>query len=483
MIAQTKLEAERQTDETPNTAGSPSRVSARALLIALIVGLLLCAVTPYNDQYIGATFIAGNFFPIGALAVVLVIVVIVNPLIKHLGGAHQRFSRAELITIWSLIAIISGLPSSGLMRYLIAPIAAPHYYATSLNGWERSIIPQMPSYLILNDKQAARSFFEGLRPEEAIPWHAWMVPLSVWSVFVACLIGCFFCLSTLVRRQWVENERLTFPLVQVPLLISQEPEAGQSFNTLMRSRSLWWGVALVTVLHTVKGLHIFAPTVPDIATTWNTNNFFTAKPWSDLGIALNIYPLVIGFAYFVPSEVSFSLWFFYLVFKAQTLIGTQFGVDGSWTRYGGCLGPAYVSYQEAGGTLAVSIWILWTMRAHLKSILRSVFSRTTLIDDRNEPMSYRAAFWGLCISVVGLYTWLSAVAHVPSVLAACIVFGALTVFVLISWLVAQGGVLFCLAGFPPPRCSPFWRAAPISTPPHSQPPPWPSMLDGLMSAS
>ncbi len=47
-----------------------------------------------------------------------------------------------------------------------------------------------------------------------MPWAIWAAPLLYWAIF-----GLAFglCLMVIVRRQWVEHERLAYPMIQLPL--------------------------------------------------------------------------------------------------------------------------------------------------------------------------------------------------------------------------------------------------------------------------
>jgi hypothetical protein len=40
--------------------------------------ILLCAITPYNDYKVGATYLAGNQFPVGAIFALLLLCAPVN---------------------------------------------------------------------------------------------------------------------------------------------------------------------------------------------------------------------------------------------------------------------------------------------------------------------------------------------------------------------------------------------------------------------
>lgn len=418
-------------------------VTPRAFALGIALSMLICAILPYNDYYVAATYLSGNFFPISALAGMLLIVLLINPLLIALGRRKQIWTAPEIMTVWTMMLVTVGIPSSGLMRYFIPHLVAPHYYATPVNGWDAKIISHLPSKLFVSDPVAVTGFFEGLHRGQPIPWHAWYGPLAWWGVFIAFLFVGFFSLSTIVRRQWAENEKFSFPLVQLPVLLAEEPSPGYKFNTLLRSPLLWLAVGLVTAIHTVKGIHLFFPTVPDIPLLWHSQDWLTTAPWNSVNdIQIAIYPLIIGFAYLLPGEVCLSLWLFYLLFKAQVLLGTMYNWDMSTTGVGYSMGPAFVTYHETGGVLMMGVWLLYSMRAHLRSVWRKALFNDKSVDDSAEPTSYRFAVFGAIVSFVGMFVWLTAVADVQPVMAFGILTGAFIVFLMLSWLVAQAGLLF-----------------------------------------
>jgi hypothetical protein len=232
--------------------------------------------------------------------------------------------------------------------------------------------------------------------------------------------------------------------------LAESPAPGHKFNTLLRSPLLWVGVGIVTCIHTVKGLHLFFPTIPDIQLVWNTQSFVTTLPWSGINdVQIAIYPLIIGFAYLLSSEVCLSLWLFYLLFKAQVLMGTVYNWDMSTTGVGYSMGPAYVTYHETGGVLMMGVWVLYSMRNHLKAVWRKAVFNDRGVDDSDEPTSYRFAVFGSIASFVGMFAWLTAVANVQASMAFGILAGAFIVFLMLSWLVAQAGLLFVTHTFVP----------------------------------
>ena len=99
--------AEPQRDAYPNGRGA---VTPRAVIIGLVCALFLCAVTPYNDFKVAATYIAGTQFPIGALFVLFFLATAVNVGLRRFAPRFV-FRPGELVTVWTLIAVASGLPS------------------------------------------------------------------------------------------------------------------------------------------------------------------------------------------------------------------------------------------------------------------------------------------------------------------------------------------------------------------------------------
>lgn len=62
-----------------------------------------------------------------------------------------------------------------------------------------------------------------------IPWGAWLSPLAIWSIPVMLVLFGFLCLATILRRQWADNEKLPFPLAQLPLEFIQSQPGKENF--------------------------------------------------------------------------------------------------------------------------------------------------------------------------------------------------------------------------------------------------------------
>jgi hypothetical protein len=438
--AHPETDARLRSRETETTA--PKAVSPRAIVIGLLCAAFFCAITPYNDFKIAATYIAGTQFPIGAVFIVFLLSFLVNGIL-HSIAPRKVFSRGELLTIWTLILVASGLPSSGMMRYFIPHIVALKYMSNGSNGWEDKIWRDMPEWLKFHDQAAADAFFKGYPlGQEHVPWGAWVGPLAAWVPLALLFLLATFCLAAILRRQWVENEKFSFPLVTLPVLLADEPRPGHRVNDLLRHPLLWLGVGLSTVVHTVRGLHLLYPSIPDIQMTWSLNDYLTVRPWDQLGwMPLNIYLLVIGIAYLLPAEVCFSLWFFFWFVKGERLLGVQY----NWLMPGprGYGDVQFHSLQAYGGGIALILWTLWTGRRHFADVWEKATGgpRAGQIDDASELISYRGALTGLAVAYGGILLWMT-LAQVPLFMSILTLLTMTLALVVISWVVCQAGMLF-----------------------------------------
>ncbi len=422
---------------------TPPGVTTRAVIIGIVFALLLCAFTPYNDFKIAATYIAGTQFPIGAVFVELILVGVVNVLLRRF-RPKSAFNRGELLTVWSLILVASGLPSSGMMRYFLPQIAAPHYMSDATNGWESKIWATIPEWMKITDTAAATAFAKGYpRGSEHIPWDAWARPLFFWSILAFLFLMASFCIASLIRKQWIENEKFSFPLVALPMLLAEEPEQGRLAPPLLRSPLFWLATLGVTALHTMRGLHTLYPSVPGIVIHWDMWSVFTSPPlsWTN-PIDFFIYPLVIGISYLLSAEVCFSLWFFHLFYKMEIFIGAVYNID----MPGPVAGYSYKQFHSLeafGGGVALLLWTAWSARRHIADVWEKATNgpRAKDIDDSSELMSYRATMFGLIFSYVGIgiFLYLGGLNLVMILLSLITLTLALVV---ISWVVCQAGLLF-----------------------------------------
>ena len=412
------------------------KITLRAFIIGIVWVIVQTMIIPYNSVYIRGSKLAGNHFPAGAMIVLLFMTFVVNAILRKV-KLGSELGPGELLTVWIMLVAASSMPSVGFGRLLFPCLVAPIYFASPENDWDNILHQYIPKWLIVRDKIAIDDFYEGSFGG-SVPWGAWLGPLALWSVFGFLIFFVMICLAVILRKQWIEREKFTFPLVQIPVEVVGTQ--GASPTAFFKNRIVILGAAIPFVLHLINGLHRYLPNVPAIPTVFNVYEAFTEKPWITLrwwpAVRIMIYPSVIAITYLLTLEVSLSLWLFFLLFKLQYIIMDVLG----WR-----INPwVSASRQVMGGFLVFTVTVFWASRAHLKDILLKTFTRRSNVDDSQEPLSYPAALLGavggfillviLC-SIAGVTTWVAV-----GVLAAVFV-----ITIPLTWMVVNGGLLLIQA--------------------------------------
>jgi len=399
-------------------------------------------VTPYNDFLVGGTYLAGNHLPIAVVFSVTVLILIVNVLLKKIKPGME-LSAAELTIIWGMMLVASGIPSSGFMRYLIPLLVSPFYFATAENEWADLFHHHLPDWMVVSDAKAVLYFYEKLPDGEAIPWGAWLKPIVAWSGFTLVFFFVTICLCVILRKQWVEHERFSFPLVQLPVDMFQAPAGNELINRFFKNRAMWIGFTIPVVLHGLRGLHLYFPSIPNPPVFFPIARYFTEKPFSALAwwpsVQFFIYPSVIAVVYLLTLEISFSFWFFFLLTKMETVLIYATGSKiNSWT---------FQQNQQMGGFLVFIGFIIWIGKDHFKNAFSALFGKKT-IGDQNEPLPYAWASAGLIcgLLLLTLMCMLAGMSFWVAVFMLVLFLGLQTVM---TWMVANGGLLFVLYSFLP----------------------------------
>ncbi len=368
---------------------------------AFVLGLLLIPLIIFWVEY---TEIVANGPEMAAMALptavifMLFVLVALNLVVKRLMPT-RAFSQAELLTVFSMNAVAVCISGIGQMQFLTPILVGWMYYATPSNGWANRFFRFVPRWAV-PDQSVVADYYAG-RSTLLTPAHllGWAQPVAVWTGFILVMMACLFCINVLIRRQWVERERLVFPIVQIPLAITQDGGSGP----IWRSKLLWAGAAVPFVLEIMAAIHFtWLPTMPYVPikpeAALQIDHYVTAKPWSAIGYTtLSFYPFAIGLSYLLPLDVSFSCWFFYWLTKMENIGATVFGFRDAGAGAALARVP-YTDEQAAGAWIGLALFSLYLARPHLAAAWRKAFRGDTSVDDSDEPLSYRAAYLGLFVS-------------------------------------------------------------------------------------
>ncbi|NPV48946.1 MAG: hypothetical protein HPY69_18550 [Armatimonadetes bacterium] len=281
----------------------------------------------------------------------LVLLVGLNVLLGRLRPSW-RFTMAELLTVYIMLAVSCTVATLDYVVNWIRMIGWGAWFASDENKWEQVVFPHVPRWTLMWDRDVLRGFFEGGTLYRGDVLAAWAGPVAVWLLFMLLCCGLFLCLTVMVRRAWIEETKLSFPTVRLPLSV-----LGLDAPGFWLSRAMWAGAGLTLINGTLNGLAQLYPSLPHLPTAAHPLNFVT-PPWNAIGwTPVSVYPFAIGLAYFVPLDVLFSCWFFYLFQKAQAIGGTAAGLH---KVPGFPFGPE----QAIGGWLAYAGLLLYLTRAH-----------------------------------------------------------------------------------------------------------------------
>lgn len=306
----------------------------------------------------------------------------------------SSLSNSEILIIYVMINMSSGMAAHGFMQLLLPIMGHAFWYATPENDWANLFQRYLPTWLTVQDKKALIDHYTGNSTLYTVEHlKAWIIPVSFWTGFIFVFVFLMICINVIVRKQWVEQEKLAYPIIQVPYEL-----IGQS-SSFLSNKLLWIGFAIAASLDIMNGLHSLIPAVPYIhLKLTDMGRYFTAKPWNAIGwLPISFYPFVIGLAFFIPLDLSFSLWFFYLFWKMQRVLWYVLGfssAEGSFSGY------KSIIEQSSGAYLALFFVAMWVSRKHLWLVLKRVFTNKPVIDDSSEPVSYRTATAGLIIGGV-----------------------------------------------------------------------------------
>ncbi|MBM3947042.1 MAG: hypothetical protein FJ315_06555, partial [SAR202 cluster bacterium] len=377
-------------------------MTPRALAAGLGLTVLLCWWVAYSEIRTTTTEITCTSLPIGVLF--LLFCVCCGNLVVNRLRPRWALSGPELAVIYILMAVGSAVSGIGLIGFMTPSLAAPAYFGAESAGWD-AFQGALKPWLVPTDRDALRTFFAG--NSTLYDWRnfqPWAVPLTVWGLFLVLLFGTTLCLCTLLRRQWVQRERLAFPIVELPLEMTARRGG---FRALLANRAFQIGFLIPCLLQSLNSLNYLYPSLPALPVKPTGNGpldlgpLFKDRPWNSLGyFPLGFHPSTIGLSFLLAVEVSFSCWFFYLLRKLEVVFCVAVGWGEAGTL-GASAGWPRFQEQGAGAWLAIGLTSLWLARSSLGEAVRNAL-RPPARPDPAAPMSDRAAVVGFLAGGAGL---------------------------------------------------------------------------------
>ena len=318
--------------------------------------------------------------------------------------------------------------------------------------------PRMLADPSANETVALDGFVNGLGtgdeaiPFRKVPWWAWRRTLLFWLPLILTLCAGITGLALVIHRQWSTHERLPYPTIEFARAIL--PAEGQAQSPIFRNRLFWIGTVGVFLLHMNNYAYVWWPEyLVRIQTRFNFYPLLEIFPIfkrSGIGIWTMFYPnlyfTVIGFAYFLSTDVSLSLGiapYVYAIFVGF-LTGYGVSINGSFLQ------PYLGSFFYAGSYAAMFLVLVYTGRRYFSS----VFRRGLFLRGGDAVESY--AVWGARTFLVAAVLFVYQLTRVGLCweLAALYTLVMTMLFVVISRLLAEAGVFYLHAYFFP--CAVLW---------------------------
>ena len=414
--------------------------SWRSVIVGTVLSLFIGLSLPYTNMIIKGGLLAHNHNTPAALFVFFLFVGMAHTVIAAIKRSWG-FTRGELATIYVMVMVATSIPTIGFSENLLPIIAGYSYYSTVENNWADTFHGLLPAWAVPQDTEAIRHFYEGLPVGASIPWDTWLEPLFWWVVLILAVYWSSACSMVIVRRQWMEREKLLYPLVQVPLEMIRD-EGNSILKPFFKNPVMWIGFSVPFLLGSYHALHAYFPVIPPIVTFGGQGPFI-----AELTVFRGTTPLVvmlnfglIGFAYLLSRDVALGLWLFCLLAVLQRGIFNVLGIVSTETlsRFANNSGP-FLAHQAMGAMIVLVFAGLWTGRDHFCDVFRKAFGRGDNVDDGDEVMSYRVAVLGLSggLAVISIWMWQ---AGLPLWLVPIFLLAVFVIFVILTRAVVEGGV-------------------------------------------
>ncbi len=408
-------------------------ISYIALYVDLVVKQMPMGVLQFAPGAVGAFFIVYGAIRLGKRLRLL-----------------RWLNAADLLTLYFMLFIGVFVCTRGLLEKMIPALVYPVGMANGTNGYRGLLLPHLNPLLVVGDprgepqQRAALGFFSGL-PRQAVPCAEWILPCAVWFGLFLLVIVSFVCMASLLRRQWSDVEKLPFPLTVLPLEIFDDRTAQAFFQ----NKLTWAGIALPFIVYGVNGLHQSYPAIPQIPLAFESlQSVLTEPPWNTMQfVSVYVSFAAIGFAYLLPTDLLFSLWFFFLLTRLGDVAGASYNLDMPGMPSYPC--RAYLGYQAAGAYTALAFTFFYAGRRVYGQAIREGLRFEKSADDADALVPRRAAVWGILFTFAGILAW-SVWAGISLWLAAAVwgIYLFVTALVL-TRSVSQAGLLMTETSFRP----------------------------------
>ena len=339
----------------PELVPAPQSVTGRAVFLGFVGAVavaILQVVARVRPQTVVLPFQSVLTLFSGPVLWLFFLAVVNAPLKRW--RPKWAFRAGEFATVYGLTTVAAAVAAYDEAQYLLPTYVYP--FRESQNDAMGPFRQYIPTWMVPQTLEVIAPYHAGndtfWRPALL---RAWAVPLLVWTGWLFVLGATMWAWNVILRRRWVEQDRLTFPCLQLPLEICREEGFGGRVGGLL----FWLGFGVSALLESLDKIHARYPNVPLIELGYQANALLDGlpAPWNALSPMTLIWSTIhLGVCYLIPTDILFSGWFFYVVRKLLEVFGYAQG----WRELGwDAKGFPYTRAQAAGdrgvGTVSAAI--------------------------------------------------------------------------------------------------------------------------------
>ncbi len=372
-----------------------SRFTWRAVALGTMLSLFMAIGAPYSRYVLGSSPMVFTSLSWGVVISWLLLLLVDMWVLRRIPG-WKPLSAAEMVLIFIMASVGSSATTTEAAGTMVTMIGGIHYFGSPENRWHETFGHMLPLWQVPTDARSAVTWlFDGVPRGKPYPWGDWLVPLFWHGSFTAAFFLVQFAFVALLRKHWVEHERLTFPIMQVPLELISQPKPGEWTPPWARPRLFWIGFLIPFAFYVLQLLHWFWPVVPQIPTDLGQISFGPEFP----ALSMQLFWPVIGISFFANTEVIFSLFFFTVLGVLSMGWLQRLGIDVG-------LAQQPMQWLNTGALMAMVVWFLWQARGHLLSAARRALGKREGDDDSGELLSYRTAYLMAIGSFLYIVLWM-----------------------------------------------------------------------------
>ncbi len=207
-----------------------------------------------------------------------------------------------------------------------------------------------------------------------VPWGQWGGILLRWMLLAGLTYVMFMTFNVLIFRQWAHNEKLIYPLAELPMFLAGHGSGTASGGVpgVFLNGLFWVGFAISGSVMGYNAL-VMSDLIPGLNPLDISNQWAPYLPDTPLRGLLHgrysnfsIFFTMVGLSFLIPKKVSCSLWLFAVLAMVQVLIMVRlgYGVDeSSFLSWHDSMN--FRTAQGGGALLVFSSVVLFKCRRYL----------------------------------------------------------------------------------------------------------------------